>query len=442
MMGGGRSAVSLLAIACALAMVSCAKPAQQAAAPAPSGVGKIGYVRMQELMKVHPLYPQLAQTERSMEALNLRALGPESAKTGSDLSKQDAQLQNELSQASLRTKKLLDQKQNEYRQQEGAAIAAALKAGGRAAPAQAIGSSVSATAQQQAMQVNASMNRDLQAYQRALSQQDRAQAEAFARSISARADRQYRAKANELSQKESNFSLELASKDAPERLQLRTQLANLALDDTTREEVRKKVASLDRAEADQVAAMRNRDQQTLAQLRTQLQASSKREIEAGVAKIHAENQQKMVARANAARPANLAPAQVTIPGQVAAGGQNLPPDLKDKIDALHKEYQEKFNAEAKTTIEQFNKTREELKKRYDTLHGIDSAAQASTHKELATLQAQHDKLYAQIVEQINREVRVVAQNHGVTTVISDVAGPGDGVDLTPAAKKEIESLHE
>lgn len=437
----GRSTGKLLAIACALALVSCAKPAQRAAAPAPSGMGKIGYVRMQELLKVHPLYSQLAQTERSMEALNLRALGPETPQTGADLSKQDAQLQNELNQASLRTKKLLDQKQNEYRQQEGAAIAAALKAGGRAAPAQSIGSTVNATAQQQAAQVTAAMSKDLLAYQRALSEQDRAQSVAFARSISARADRQYRAKANELQQKESNFALELASKDAPDRLELRTRLANLALDDTAREEVRKKVAALDRTEGDQVAAMRNRDQQTLTQLRAQLQASSKREIEAGVAKIHAENQQKMMSRAGATRQAAVSQ-QLTVPGQAVAGGQNLPPDLKGKIDALHKQYQDKFNADAKSTIEQFNKTREELKKRYETLHGIDTAAQVSAHKELVALQAQHDKLYAQMVDQINREVRVVAQNSGVTTVISEVAGPADGVDLTPAAKKEIESLHE
>ncbi|MBV8601025.1 MAG: OmpH family outer membrane protein, partial [Candidatus Eremiobacteraeota bacterium] len=230
---------------------------------------------------------------------------------------------------------------------------------------------------------------------------------------------------------------ELATKDAAQRLQLRTQLANLALDDAAREDVRKKIAALDRAEADQVAAMRNRDQATLASLRAQLQEQAKTEIASGVAKIHAENQAKMLARAGGAAGTTA----VAVPGTVVAG-RSVPPDIKAKIDALHKEYQDRFNRDAKTTIEQFNKTRDELKKRYDELHGIDTASQASARKELAMLQAQHDKLYAQIVEQINREVRVVAQTKGVTTVLSEVAGPGEGIDLTGPAKKEIESLHE
>ena len=76
------------------------------------------------------------------------------------------------------------------------------------------------------------------------------------------------------------------------------------------------------------------------------------------------------------------------------------------------------------------------------MHGIDTASQQSARKEMEALQAQHDKLYAQIVDQINREIKVVAVSRGVTTVLSDVAGSGEGIDLTEAAKKEIESLHE
>ncbi|MBV8074313.1 MAG: hypothetical protein JO140_02700 [Candidatus Eremiobacteraeota bacterium] len=426
----------LLAATLVAAPAGCAKTQTQEAPP-PPGAARIGYVRMEELLKVHPLYPQLAQTERSIDALSLRSLSPEVAQTGANLSKEDAQLQKELNEASARTKQLLDQKQAEYQKQENAAIAAALAAGGRAAPGQAVGAGVSSTAGRQAGAVAADMNRDLQAYQKTLAAQDRAQSEAYARSVSQRVDRQYRAKANELQSKEQEFGLELATKDAAQRLQLRTQLANLALDDAAREDVRKKIAALDRAEADQVAAMRNRDQATLAALRTQLQEQARTEIASGVAKIHAENQAKMLSRAGGAQVGSA----VAVPGSVVAG-RSVPPDLKAKIDALHKEYQDRFNRDAKSTIEQFNKTRDELKKRYDELHGIDTVAQAGTRKELAALQAQHDKLYAQIIDQINREVRVVAQNKGVTTVLSEIAGPGEGIDLTGAAKKEIESLHE
>jgi hypothetical protein len=39
-------------------------------------------------------------------------------------------------------------------------------------------------------------------------------------------------------------------------------------------------------------------------------------------------------------------------------------------------------------------------------------------------------------------VRVLAQQRGVSIVLSDIVAPAGGVDLTPDALKDIESLHE
>ena len=52
-----------------------------------------------------------------------------------------------------------------------------------------------------------------------------------------------------------------------------------------------------------------------------------------------------------------------------------------------------------------------------------------------------DDLYEQMVAQIDREVKTVAQERGVSTVVSTVA-PAGGVDLTGDAMKDIETLHE
>jgi hypothetical protein len=46
-----------------------------------------------------------------------------------------------------------------------------------------------------------------------------------------------------------------------------------------------------------------------------------------------------------------------------------------------------------------------------------------------------------MVAQINREVKTIAQERGVSTVVSTVA-PAGGVDLTGDAMKDIETLHE
>jgi len=390
---------------------------------------------MDDLVKVHPLYGQLRQIELSIDALSLRSLGPGVAQTGADLSKEDAELQKELDAASDRTKKILELKQAQYQREEIAAINAALAAAGRAGNGAPLASGVGTTAGRQAAGVSAEMNRNLQAYQKTLGAQEQKQATDYSRAVSQRLDRQYQAKVSELQSKESEFALSLATKDAAKRLDLRTRLNNLALDNDARQSVRQQLDALDKSESDQVAAMRNRDQQTLVQLRTQLRAEGQREIEAGVTKIRSQAQTKLSA---AARPVAGAGA---VPGTAVAGGA-LPPDLKARLDALHKEYQDRFTRDANATIDQFKKTRDELRQRYNDLHGVDSAASKSLQQELASLQSQHDKLYTEIVEQVEREVRVVAGEKGITTVLSDVAGNGEGVDLTDAAKKEIESLHE
>ena len=46
-----------------------------------------------------------------------------------------------------------------------------------------------------------------------------------------------------------------------------------------------------------------------------------------------------------------------------------------------------------------------------------------------------------MVDQIDREVKTVAQERGVSVVVSTVA-PAGGVDLTDDAMKDIETLHE
>lgn len=397
------------------------------------GAGKVGFVDLDALVRVHPLYPQLAQIERSIDALNLRSLGPGVGSTGSSLASQDAELQKELTDASNRTRQILNQKQAEYQREENAAINAALAAGGHAAASGSVGSNVGATTGKQVGSVNAEMNRDVAAYRRTLSSQEQQQEKSYERAVSDRVNRQLQAKANQLQNQESNLELSLQTKDAAQRLELRTRLANLALDQASRDQVKAQLDALDKSESDQVAAMRNRDQQTLAQLRSQLRSQAQSDVNSGVAKIRAENGAKLGSQAGGSTG--------TVPGGVVAS-TNLPPDLKAKIDALHKEYQARYARDANATIAQFTKTRDDLQKRYNELHAVDSGASSSLSKELAALQAQHDQLYSEIVDQVEREVRIVAQTDGVTTVVSDVLGNGSGVDLTQAAKKEIESLHE
>jgi hypothetical protein len=400
---------------------------------------------MDELVHKHPLYDQLAHYERSIDAFDLTATAPQVAASDPELRKREAALQKQLSDAADRTQKLLAQKQEQYQQQETAAIAAAMKSAGIGGPsAGQIAGNVNATARQQQSGVAAQAQRDLTAYRNTLQKQDQAQISAAQKALSDRAARSYQAKADELQSKESALSLKLANEDAPQRLALRTKLSSLALDDAAREEAQKQLTAIDRKEADALAAQRNRDQQTLSALQAQLHDQVQSELNAQVASIRQHSLSSL-----AQRQSSLAKQVTSAGGPVVqtAGGQqrlnpNLPPALRSRIEQLHNDYQKRFQTDAKTTIADFQKTRGDLSRRYAELHGINAASAQSANAQIASLRKKHDQLYDQITAQIDREVRLIAQQRGISVVLTNIVAPAGGVDLTPDALKDIESLHE
>jgi hypothetical protein len=436
----------LLAAVALLALASCAHASTTAPAPTPTPNGEVGYVRMDELVKKHPLYGQLAQYDTNIAALNLDALVPHALAAGPELKREEAALNAQLNAAAKRTNDLLNAKGREYQQRENAAIAAAL-AQAHAPNGPSVGSvqgQMEATARGQVANVNAQAQSDLDAYRKQLEQQDMAQIGAAQRTLAARADRTYRAKAEELTAKEAALSLKLASDDSAERLSLRTKLTSLALDDADRDEANKELAALDQKEADALAAQRNTDAQTLATLQTQLRAQIATEMQTQVAPIRA----RSLARYRE-RVAELHNEFGPQGGPLIAGGPhagpataNLPPDLRSRILKLHADYTAAFQHDARSTIADFNKTRTDLSRRYALLHGTDAAASASAQAEIVSLEKKRADLYAEMVAQIGREVKTVALQRGISVVVSDVAAPAGGIDLTDDAMKDIETLHE
>ena len=439
-----RSAAAALAVA---VLAGCSAGSGRPA-PAASGPGTVGYVRMDELVQKHPLYDQLARYERSIQAFDLTSTTPQIARTDPHLADRERKLQQQLHDAADRTQKLLGQKQQQYQEQEAAAIAAAMRGAGQPGPsAVQIAGTVNATAQEQRSGVTAQAQRDFEAYRKTLQKQDQAQLAAAQKALSDRADRTYRAKVDELQAKESALALKLASEDASQRLALRTKLSSLALDDAAREDAQKQLTALDRKETDAVAAQHNLDQQTLSKLQVQLHQQVQAELNARVAAI-----QKHSVGALAQRQQSLAKQISTMGGPVVqttvVNGKpqqqvnpNLPPALRARIEKLHGDYQKRFQDDAKTTIADFEKTRQDLSRRYAELHGVDAASQRGAQNQILSLRKKHDDLYDQITAQIDREVRLIAQQRGISVVLTNVVAPVGGVDLTPDALKDIESLH-
>lgn len=436
------SIAAAVVLALTVGSTGCAKQTVDVNSPEIRGVG---YVRLDDVLKKHPLYGQLSQLNSDIDALNLKALGPGPATSGADIARETAQLNRELNAARNNTNRILKQKQNDYAQRENAAIRAALSASGESAPTGSqIESNVQNAYRAQAAEVSAQAQRDLATYRRSVVAQDRAAVDALGKSLSARADRRYRAKAEEIGANESAYSLELASKDSAERLSLRTKLSNLALDDATRTQTKAKLSALERREADAVASMRNRDATTLGAFRTQLRAQTNAEIAKQIGAIHTQTAAKLQARQSSARSQVASQIARVLPPATnpAPASANVSAATRGRLAQIDKDFKTRFQSDVKSTVADFNRTRDDLQRRFNQLHGVDVASTGRTQKQLVDLRRQRDQLYGQMVGQIKREVNGMAAARGLKIVFMNIVAPVGGVDLTDDAQKDIESLHE
>jgi hypothetical protein len=426
-------------------LAACAKPAATAPPSSVSSGGTVGYVRMTDLVKHHPLYSQLTGYDDSIAALNLRTVVPEVAKPDAAIAKAEAALQTELNAAAEHTRRLLAEKSQAYQAREQQAVALALRApAGHAPSAAQIVEQINRTARSQSQSVAAQADRDFDSYRKTLVAQDEGELRAAQKTLGDRAGRQFRAKQDELQARESALSLAAANRDAATRLSLRTRLSSLALDDVQRDAARSRLAALDRSEADALAALKNRDSQTLAALAAQLRGDVQRELQSKAAEIHGRSIAKLNLREQDIRKQFGGPAAAVIPGANGAPGKaaKLSPELRSTIKELHDNYQKQFNSDAKSTIDEFARTREDLRRRYEQLRGIDASAQRGAQAQIATLTKKRADLYGQMVAQIGREVRALAQARGISVVVTDPVANAGGVDLTSDAQKDLESLHE
>lgn len=433
-MRSNRELVGGLAAA-VLVLAGCAQ--QRATDP---NVRGIGYVHMDEVLKKHPLYPQLAQIDDSIDAIGLRSLGAGSVPhTGKQIAVQTKELNAELKAAQDRANVILRQKQLDYAQREQAAISAALAAAGAGTNGAQSAQAMQNIAASQAQQVTVQANSDFMRYQASVVSQSNAALQSIGAQLSARADRAYGQRATQLQERESQLSLELSQQDANKRLQLRMKLNGLALPDATRKQYRDELAALDRRESQVVGAQRARDQRTLAAYRAQLNTQVRSEMATQSAKIHADTQAKLQTRRNEVSQQVSSQLQGLRPAAVPS---NLPAATRDRLAQIDKTFKAQFQADAQKTIAQYQATKAELDARYAELQGADASATGAARAQLGQLQRERDDLYKKMVEQIKRDAGTVAAKRGLQVVLVNIEAAPGGIDLTSDVEKDIESLHE
>ena len=424
------------AIALAVLFGGCART------PAPNdpSVRGIGYVRVDDVLKTHPLYPQLSQIQDAIDALGLTSLGPGAVpRTQAQLAQQTRELNRELAQAQQRANAILQQKQQDYQRREQQAINAALAAAGAGTNGAGTVQQMQGTANEQAQAVTAQANANFQAYQQSVIAQDNAAVNQLQKQLNDRATAAYRQRATQLQEQESQASLELSQQDAAKRLDLRMKLGNLAMSDSDRKLYRDQLAALDKSESDKVDAIRKRDQQTLAAYQAQLHAQTTAQLNSEVAKIHAQTRSKLSSRQNEVSQQVSSQLQGLRPQAVPS---NLPQATRDKLAQIDAQFKAQFKADAQKTVAEYQQTKADLDAQYAALQGADGAAGAVESKQLSQLQKQRDDLYNKMVDQIKRDAGQVAAKRGLQVVFMSVDAAGGGIDLTDDVKKDIESLHQ
>jgi len=115
--------------------------------------------------------------------------------------------------------------------------------------------------------------------------------------------------------------------------------------------------------------------------------------------------------------------------------RNLPPRAAPRIEQLHQDYQKALRTTRRPTIADFQR-RCDLARRYAELHGVDGSAQQGAQAQVARAAKEARRpLRTRSPARFDREVRLIAQQRGISVVLSDVVAPAGGVDLTPDALK-------
>jgi len=400
-----------------------------------SSVRGVGYVRLDEVVKHHPLYPQLAQLDDAIAAINLAASGPHVPLSAGQMQAQIKELNANLAAAQERANKIIAEKETRYAKLEAAAVAAALSAAGVSGAGQYAATQTSAESAQQAQAAAQAANQDFMSYQQSVIAQDNAAAAGIARQLQTQAAQKFRAKEEELQQNETDLSLRLTQQDATQRLAIKTRLSNLALDDATRSQLTQQLADLNAKEEKAISSQRNADQATLSAYQAQLNKETSAAIAAQTGSIGAQTRAKIEERHDevSQQIRSLGPAPLPA---------NLPPGVQAKIAAIHKRYQAQFQADAQGTVADYQATKADLDKQFEALHGADVGATGAAAKELDALQKRRADLYKQIGDQIKSETNRIAKDQGFTTVFVDITAAAGGYDMTNELIKDVESLHE
>ncbi len=426
-----RAPLAIAAILWAAALCGCSRVDVHS-----DKVRGVAYVRVDDVIKHHPLYPQLAQLNDAIDAINFEASMPHAPLTPAQIAQQSKDLNAQLQAAQNKASAIIASKQQMYQQQEHDADVAAVKAAGVDPNAAGLGQVMNATSAQQAQQAAAAAQKGFVDYQKGVIAQDQAAMNSISQQLQKAANDKLRARAEQYQQAESDLSLKLTQQDSAQRMALQTQLNTLALSADQRKSVGGQLQALDKKEADQVGALRNADAAALAAYQKQIGAQTAAQMRQQQAAIQSQTGAKLAQRRDQVG------AQLKGLGAPPVATVKLPPDLQKRLAEIHQQYAAKFQADAQQAIEEYNATKSDLDAQFAAMHGQGVSATGAAAVKLRDLQKRQAQLQSQIQDQIQREATRLAKEMGFSLVLDNVTAANGGYDLTNDLIHDLESQHE
>jgi hypothetical protein len=291
---------------------------------------------------------------------------------------------------------VIAQKADAYAAREDDAVSAVLANAGSSAPSRKdVAARLQADYRTEYAQLRSGAEGDMAAYRRALLDQEQRDYATFVTAVQNRTQQAYFNRSTELRESQSTLMLDLARRDAPQRLVLRAKLQTLALNDQTRAQIERRLAALQASEDRVLQKQRARDASTLDAYRSTLLAQASRDIAHMSAQLQSRTQANLAARRDVLAAQRAQRGSLPI-DRGAAIPQPRTQDLRSTVAALRAQGAGTFRTQAQAAIDAYTAARDDVSARFADLRDRDAAALHATLAAIAALEQDRAALAARL----------------------------------------------
>ncbi len=381
-------------------------------------------VNVGALLPKDPLYGTLAQYDRQIAVLQ-STLHTRFANSGAQIDNASAAIRHDLNTVAARYGRVT---QNLAKSKPSTNIFAD---GSNGAPsAGAIETNIQNAYATQHADLAGAAQRDMAQYRATLLAQQQLAYTTFVTAVNDRTQEAYNQRAQELRERVSTLLLDLARRDAPQRLMLRAKLQTLALSADVRQRLQARLAVLQQHDISAANAMRRQNATILAAYAAQLRVRGENDIAKMSADLQVRTNANLVARERVLAAQTSTAGSLQLPSSMAHRGSMA--DMQAQYSAL-------VNAPPADTAPITN-ARDDLTNRFHALHDADATNTQSVESQIASLRHDREAVRKRMVAQIMNEAQRIARSRGFSQVTASTHRSPDTTDLTSAVAADLATL--